>query len=356
MSEVRHALSRSQGGGVGDFVLAVLRRSGALVEDLGYAISEAVLPESLVQDFGAEHLLMAFDQEVAAENAGSALVAHGSPLLDAAVRLGVRYGRHTRLYWPGMEPSPPRNLARRVQDAIEYRRCRSPQITLTWAAECLYYLFNFTCTLWSYDKQETLLSVAVNGHTGIPCPGLGQRWEALVPADSPAYELGKAALRPLAELYAVARSEVEAQAQAAALDYRRESDRLFKRDTRRTRQYYEGTIAELIRRKEAAKDPGRSERAEQQIQAARLDWKRRREDILARYRVQADVRLDHLVAWAVPCVFAKVRVQHKSSLLEHVVLYNPVTGEVEPVRCPRCGKATRSLAPADDKELVCPEH
>lgn len=341
---------------MGDFVLAVLRRGGALVEDLGYAIAEALLPEGLVQEFGAEHLLMAFDQEVAAENPGSVFVTHGSPLLDAAVRLGVRYGRHTRLYWPGAAPGPPRNLARRVHDSIEYRRCRSPQVIMTWAAECLYYLFNFTCTLRSYDKQEILLAVAVNGHTGIPCPGLEQRWNTLVPADRPAYELGKVSLRPLAELYAVARSEVEAQARTAVVDYRRESDRLFQRDIRRTRQYYEGTIAELIRRKGGAKDPGRSEHAEKQIQAALADWRRRRDDLVARYRVQADVRLDHLIACAVPCVFAKVAVQHKSSLLEHLALYNPVTGEVEPARCPRCGKPTRSLVPADDGALVCPEH
>lgn len=341
---------------VTDFVLAVLRRSGALVEELGYGLAEAVLPDSVARDFGADHLLMAFDREVAAENPDSVFVTHGSPLLDAAVRLGARYGRHTRLYWPGPAPSPPKNLVRRVQDSIEYRRCRAPQVSMTWVAECVYYVFAFACSLRSYDKQETLLSVAVNGHTGMHCPSLERRCNELVLGDSPAYELGKSSLRPLPELYEAASSEAEARATATAMDYRRESDRLYERDTRRAREYYEATLTELVRRKEGAKDPARSEHIEGQIQAALLDWKRRRDDLALQYRVQADVRLDHLIGCAIPCIFAKVMIQSKASMLEHAVLYSPVTGEVEPVRCPRCGKPTRVLVPADSSELVCPEH
>jgi len=227
---------------------------------------------------------------------------------------------------------------------------------MTWAAESLYYVFGFACSLRSHEKQETILSVAVNGHTGIHCPALERQWGELVLGDSPSYELGKSSLRPLPELYEVARSEAERRATATAVDYRRDSDRLYERDARRTREYFEATLTELFRRKEGAKDPTRSGHAEQQVQAVLLDWKRRREDLAVQYRVQADVRLDYLVSCAIPCLFAKVLIQSKASVVEHVVLYNPVTGEVEPARCPRCGKPTRVLIPTDDGELVCPGH
>jgi len=341
---------------VAEFVLAALRRSGALVEESGYGLAEAVLPDSLTQEFGTDHLLMAFDREVAAETPNTVFVAHGSPVLDAAVRLGTSYGRHTRLYWQSPAPSAPKNLVRRIQDGIEYRRCRAPWVSMTWAAECVYYVFGFTCSLRSYDKQETILSVAVNGHTGIHCPGLERKWDDLVLDDNPSCDLGKSSVRPLPELYAVARGEAEARATRTALNYRRESDRLYERDARRTREYFEATLSALVRRKEGVKDPVRNERVEKQIQAVLLDWKRRRDDLAVQYRVQADVRLDHLVGCAIPCVFAKVAVQSKASLLEHAVLYNPATAEVEPVRCPRCGRPTRILIPTEDGELVCSEH
>ena len=40
----------------------------------------------------------------------------------------------------------------------------------------------------------------------------------------------------------------------------------------------------------------------------------REENAAARYTVEAEVRLDHLVAYHLPCVHIKLEVQHKNEL------------------------------------------
>ena len=86
-------------------------------------------------------------------------------------------------------------------------------------------------------------------------------------------------------------------------------------------------------------------RLKKQLEAARADRKRRQEDITVRYEVEAEIRLDHLLACCVPCLFIKLEIQHKSTLLQHTVSFNPATGEIEIPACPRCGKAARLLVP-----------
>ena len=60
------------------FILAYLQRAGALTEQESYATLGVLFPEDLVQHFGEEQLLLAFDYEVAEETEGSLFVTHGS--------------------------------------------------------------------------------------------------------------------------------------------------------------------------------------------------------------------------------------------------------------------------------------
>jgi len=50
-----------------DLMESLLKRSGALVEPTGYGMLETVLPDELAEQFKDDHLLLAFDYEVAEE-------------------------------------------------------------------------------------------------------------------------------------------------------------------------------------------------------------------------------------------------------------------------------------------------
>lgn len=137
-----------------DFMESLLKRSGALVEQTGYGLLETVLPEELSAHFKDDHLLLAFDYEVAGENPGSTFVTYGSSLLDNATDLALGYGHYTSLFRPQIGVTPPRNLEQRVMAGLEFLRCRPPRVIHQWMVDHVFFEFNFRCIFRSFEKPK----------------------------------------------------------------------------------------------------------------------------------------------------------------------------------------------------------
>ncbi|MCL2337269.1 MAG: hypothetical protein FWC60_07620, partial [Firmicutes bacterium] len=118
-----------------DFVESFLKRAGALVEPVGDGLLEAVLPGELTEYFKEEHLLLAFDYEIAGENPGSNFVTYGSPLLDTVSELALGYGHYTNLYRPQIGVTAPRNLEQKIMGELKFLRCRSPRTIHQWMVD-----------------------------------------------------------------------------------------------------------------------------------------------------------------------------------------------------------------------------
>jgi len=338
------------------FVLHALERAGAVVEKPGYGLAEVLLPEELEPAFEQEELLLAFDYEVAQESPGSAFVTPGSALLDSAVRLARDYGRFTRHYRPGAEIQTPRNLEQKISETVDFLHCRPPQVSGSWTAENIYYGFYFLCTLFASDKTEEVLSAVINGHSGRHCPELIKPLQEMVSLDYPEYELGQAEIRPLQDLYQAACQAVEPQVEKTAARFQAQQGALRDKERDRTARYYEATLQELENKLSSAADDKKRQRLQGQIEATRADWKRRDEDISTRYQVEAEVRLDHVAAYHIPCVFIRLKMQHKKETLQQTLLFNLLSRELEPPLCPRCGRPTRQLVPDGQGSLVCTRH
>ncbi len=338
------------------FVKSALLRAGAVVEKPGYGLAEVLLPEELETELNQEEMLLAFDYEVAQETPGSIFVTPGSSLLDSMARLAKSYGRFTSHYWPGIEVNMPGNLEQKISDTVDYLYCRTPQITGSWAAENIYYSFNFLCTFFSSEKTEEVFSAVVNGYSGLHCSDFEKQWEKIIPLEAPEYELGQVEIRSLQDLYRAACEYVRPQVQQKARIFQEQQGKLGERELVRTSRYYEETLRELEKKISATDDASKRLRIEKQMEATRADWKRREEDITARYQVEAEVRLDHIVAYHVPCIFVRLKMQHKKETLQHTLLFNVLTRKFEPPSCSRCGRAVRQLLPDSRGGLICPVH
>ncbi len=338
-----------------DFVTAYLRRAGALVEKAGFALREVLLPDELAPHFKGSHLMLAFDHEAASEMPGSVYVTYGSQLLDASVRLALGYGRYTDLYWPGDPPSAQKQIDRQVNETVEFVQCRPAKQVVQRALDHVFYAFVFRCTFRSFEKTEDTFTVVVDGHSGCVQPEFEEMWKKVVPVEFPGYKLPSAEVRPLEELYRTACREAENVALRQAADLRRSARSALRRELARIAGYYEETIRE-IEKKMAAAEGEKKDRFGKQIEAAKADWKRREKDAAQRYQLEAELRLDHLVACHLPCLHAKMEVQHRDRFLHQVVVYNPLYARVEVPVCPRCSRPTRRLVPDGSGGFICPGH
>lgn len=338
-----------------EFAAAFLERAGAVVEKAGYALLEVLLPDELARHFNQDHLILAFDYEVAQENPGSVFITHGSHLLDAMVRLAAAYGRCVRLYRPGGVPAPLSNVEQQVLRAVEFVDCRPPRLEMQWAAEHALHAFFFRTTYRSFEKTEEIFSVVVDGYSGLPQPDFLRLWGNITPQERPDYSVSRADALPLEVLYRTACREVEGMARAKAIELRRSSRAAKDRELAKTARYYE-EVAREIQQKMSGADEEKRCRLERQLAATEADRERRQKDAASRYEVEAEVRLDHLVVYHLPFLHAKLEVRHKNELYHQTVVYNPLAGRIEAPACPLCGRATPRLIPSGGGQLVCAEH
>ena len=338
---------------VQDFTAAYLRRAGALAEPAGYALLDVLLPDELSAQFEQDQLLLAFDYEVAEENPGSVFVTHGSPLLDKVVGLTTKgYGRVTALFRSGSAPALPRNFTQKLEK-VELLRCRTPKVSLAWAEEVAFFGYYFRAVYRSHEKSEDMLEVILNGSTGQEQPEFAQWWQRVVPAETPEYDLPRAPDWPADKLYAAACRAAEKKALAGAETVLAGAAGLKQRELAKLAGYYADLESALQKKLHGVSDKDKQARLEKQLAATRADRERREKDVLERHGVEVDIHLDHVVIYKLPCLRVKLEVQHKDTMLNFTVLYNPLSAEVEAPLCPRCGQTALRLEPDPELGFVC---
>ena len=341
--------------GLEKFVLDYLQRAGALTEQESFATLEVMLPENLIGQFGEEQLLLAFDYEVAEETEGSLFITHGSPFLDKTVESVLQsYGRFTVRYWSGSIPELPRNFEQKVLAKLEFRRCRPPKICMHVVEECVFYEFNFRCTFRSHEKSEEVVTVVLNGSTGQIQTNFFQSWQKHIPAEEREYSLPKARLLLLDGLYQTACRNAEQVTQMWAEKIMKQGAWQKKKELAKIAGYYGGLAAEIQKKLTGTGDLKKRARLEHQLSATLADRERREKDASERYGVEADIRLDHVVAYYIPCLWVKLELAHKDQVRAFTVLYNPLSKEIETPVCECCGRQNLSLVPEKDG-FVCPE-
>lgn len=337
------------------FVAGFLERAGAVVEAAGPDLVESLLPDELIPYFG-EQALLAFDYEAARENPEATFVTYGSPLLDTAARLASDFGRYTVLFAPNTAFNQTRRFDREINEKIEFMRCRPPKAVYQWVADHIFWCFHFYVTYVSHEKIEELMTVVVDGFTGLPSPDFNEWWGKIVPADKSQYQFSQAQGLPLPKLYTTACREAKSSAKKRAILFQQQAGLHITKEMSKVNSYYNRTITDIEYKINATEDKAKKERLLKQMNAAQADWQRREKDILDRYAMEVELRLDHLVACHSPRVHIKLEMQHKDLRLTTTLLYNLLAGYLELPVCPVCSRPTARLTPDRENRLVCPNH
>ena len=337
------------------FVSTYLERSGAVLEPVGYELVEVLLDGELYPFF-KDHLLLAFDSEVARENPSAILVTYGSTFLDEVARKAADYGRYTVLYGPDPGCKPEARLEREIRDRVEFLHCRPPKVCAQWLEEHIYRGFYFRAVFRSHERTEDLVAVVVDSYTGLVAPDFAGWWNGVAAAGERQVDLPRAKVLDWPELYQAACRDAERQARERAIESQAQAKLKLAGELVKVRGYYAQLAGEIERKLTATEDETRRERLHKQLEAVQADGERRERDTLERYAQEVDLRLDHLVEYRLPRLHISLEVQHSSQVLNITLLYNPFAHRLETPVCPLCGKPTYLLVPDGKKGFFCQSH
>ncbi|NPV79256.1 MAG: hypothetical protein HPY52_03115 [Firmicutes bacterium] len=159
--------------------------------------------------------------------------------------------------------------------------------------------------------------------------------------------------RPYKEVLDAALARLQEMSRARLATYQVEVSGFCQRELVKVLGFYEKTLEDLKARAETAGDPEKKSRIEAKIQATQLDRQRRISDVIGKYKMTAEARLDSVTIQVMPKVKAILEVQHKDSVYTQEVFYNLATNSVEPLTCPKCGRRFFSAYPTKDGSFVC---
>ncbi|MFH0982550.1 MAG: hypothetical protein V2A79_13580 [Planctomycetota bacterium] len=215
-----------------------------------------------------------------------------------------------------------------------------------------YHMWYFLATLDSADRWQQVVRVSVNASSGAQTalPDMldvdaGLAEPADLPADYPSTQL--AAVRA-----ALGRIETESRAFVERLEGRRGRDR------KRLQDYYGALLrgdGKRSGRRGADEDAARQEA---NANAVQLELRRKLAELDERYACRVDLTPRALVRIDCPALAVQCRVLRRSAARMYTVYWNPLSKELEPLRCSHCGISTFSVAFSDDKvaALCAPCH
>ncbi len=206
-----------------------------------------------------------------------------------------------------------------------------------------YHTWYFLATIDSADRWQQVVRASVNASSGAQAslPDLLDLGEVLaepadLPNDYPSTQL--AAVRA-----ALGRIQDESRAFVERLEGR------LGRDRKRLQSYYGALLrgdGKRTARRGAGQDPAQREA---KVKAVQLELRRKLAELDERYACRADLTPLALVRLDCPALAVRCHVLRRSAARMKTIYWNPLSRELEPICCSRCGISTFSVAFSDDK-------
>lgn len=220
-----------------------------------------------------------------------------------------------------------------------------------------YHTWYFLATLDSADRWQQVMHISVNAAT---CAQV-QLPDVLTAADLPdepagapesldtehadgEIARGDGSVTQLAAVRAVlARVERDSRAFVERLEGR------LQRDRKRLQEYYRALLwgeKRRLKKPRTAPEPGQQEA---KAKAVELELRRKLAELDERYACRVDLLPLALVRTECPVLAVNCHVLRRTAARKIVIFWNPLSRELEPLACSRCGASTCSLAFSDDK-------
>jgi len=205
-----------------------------------------------------------------------------------------------------------------------------------------YHTWWFRAAIRSEDRWETRLKLTINAASGVEVdlPDPLEQW-GLQPRDTVS--------QPPAATYDIATARLTARMQAAAGEFFRRMDVRLAADRRRLREYYGALLREVEHKKPRSGESPDPAKLTAKKRAVDLELRRKLAELEERYAMQAVLEPLVLIRTTLPVLAIDLLVQRRRARQMHVVYWNPLLRQLEPMRCNRCGKGAFSLAFSDDQ-------
>jgi hypothetical protein len=324
-------------GGIEAFTIAAIELASGVVERSPDGLHTVLWPDPRSGELALRQL--AFDPELLDEAPDAELVSFASPTLERLLRDTAASGRVARAFLDAVV-TPSRSVADSLRRAYRFLDSAwTPQGGRPWWVPTGVFLFRVRYL--SDAREEDLLEVAVNLTEGRLLRRLGDALDRHALLADPVEAWPMMAERPAAEVYAVARRELEQRLSAPLGSRRRELEARLARERGRAQAYYTELIREIEAR-QAALPPDNPEQAA--LAAKRLAIDREREgrlgELAAKYRLSAELSLLSVLRLYLPRVVFAGTLAGKRGEAPLVLTWDPLERTGEPVRCPRCDRLT----------------
>jgi hypothetical protein len=214
-----------------------------------------------------------------------------------------------------------------------------------------YHTWYLLATLDSADRWQQVVRVDINASTGawvsLPDPvdvGLVLTEPAHPSAESPG-EDGDQAGYASTRLPAVRAALQEVHRESRAFLERQESR--LARDRKRLQDYYRALLwgdRKRTKKQSAENDPAKREAKQKAVQ---LELHRKLAELDERYACRVELAPLGVVRTQCPALGVRCRVQRRDAVSYVTLYWNPLSKDLEPLACSRCGVSTFSLAFSD---------
>lgn len=338
-----------------EFVRDYVEVTGGVWDEVEPQVYDVLLPADGSEAEGREIVRIAFDPEALPEHPGSQLASFGTPLIDRLLADAVTRGRYARLYVIGLNLMP-HDLSGQLRRALTLPPESTLQLERARPLHFAQAVFWFQATFLSDQKEQEVVPAALDLHYGRPMRHLDQLLDHSRLAEAPPLPLAEARRLSLAAAYPLARHAVLPTVAALANIRARDVSAHIGRQSARMSRYYADLRAELEEQVRRAK----SRREDLSRFAERRTTLEREEHFrLAELRQKAALRVQLRLLTVLMVQQPKLLVRaavlakgHTPASLE--IVWDALTGAVEAVPCPQCGRPTLAWNWARTDRLVCP--
>ncbi len=340
------------------FVLGYLQEVGGIVDPPAYGVYEALLPEAVAVRWRVPaYLRLAFtDTEQEAT-----ILGYNHPLVEQMVQelndhpaSSLLYINNLRLDKTGVD-----DLA--IKSWVVLNARAQPQKRATLArVRSSYVRFNFKAAILSDEKQERLVSLLMDAHTGsrVAYSSLIELRASAVSPDPALASLPDAPIRwqpksgpplktPLDEatlfaLLARAETSVLQEMETDLSNLKTRVTRFRQLDEARLTDYYDTLEKDLQTRLQSA-SPERRPGLQDKLTAVLAERRHKLADLAERYQVYINLTLLNVLVIQQPKLIQGMQIANRSAQTNVYAVWDPLLNQLEPLYCQVCGQAGERL-------------
>ena len=331
---------------LGTFIGATLQRLGGVAEADGDDRLRVLLPGPIAAslDLREESRLRLGGQAGPQE----AYAGYGSELLSRLCSMASGGARRFRIELALPLPKRER-VEREAEEALRFQNATA-RVEAIGPETLEYAIFDFRYTALSQDRQEGLLSVAINADGGW-CPGLGAALPACLDAHPDArwpWSGQDPEIDPRAH-YRAERALADRQARAEVGPFIPRMERRLGRDVRRIDVYYAALRQEI---------EGRASRhgpdvLREKLEAIEAERRRRRQDLVRRHAVNLRVEPLGILVLRVSGLSLRARLRRRRNDAPRRLGWNPIARRFDAWLCAACGGEAGVPYVCDRLHLLC---